>query len=431
MAEQAIEGWLTKPYDYERPQRGQIRQGVILRIEKRGIIVDVGLKRDGFVPIEDVERLGKGALSELTPDQEIETCVVRPVDREDKLILSLYKVRLAQDWARAKEMMENEEICHGVVNGSNQGGLTVSIGRLRGFIPASHLWRVNSRRLEPEERREKFQSYVGQELSLKVIEVKRVRRRLILSERLARQQLREQHRKRLLNELLEGQVCRGTVSHLREFGAFVDLGGADGLIHISELSWRRVQHPSEVVQVGDEIEVYVLRLDRERKRIGLSLKRLQPDPWSLVDVNYAKGQLVSGVVTNVAKFGAFVALDVGVEGLIHYTELADPPPKDPQTAVQVGDELVLRILRIEASRQRIGLSLKRVSSQERKDWLAGQTPDPVPEPDEARGVLSANAPVSLTSQEEGSLAGNDTTQDMAAGTPERVEKQISAEIVMH
>jgi small subunit ribosomal protein S1 len=373
VAEQEIEGWLTEPCDYKRPQRGQIRHGVILRVEKRGIIVDVGLKRDGFVPIGDVERLGKGALSELAPGQEIETCVVRPEDREGKLVLSLYKARLVQDWARAKEMMENEEICHGVVNGCNRGGLTVNIGRLHGFIPASHLWRVNSQRLEPEERREKFQRYVGQELPLKVIEVKRIRRRLILSERLARQQLREQHRERLLNELLEGQVCRGTVSHLREFGAFVDLGGADGLIHISELSWRRVQHPSEVVQMGDEVEVYVLRLDHERKRIGLSLKRLQPDPWSLVDMNYVEGQLVSGVVTNVAKFGAFVALDMGIEGLIHFSELTDPPPKDPRTVVQVGDELVLRILRIESYRRRIGLSLKRVSSQERDDWLMSRT----------------------------------------------------------
>jgi small subunit ribosomal protein S1 len=223
--------------------------------------------------------------------------------------------------------------------------------------------------------------------------VDRARRRLILSERLARRRIKEQKQKRLFDELLEGQVVQGVVCNLCNFGAFVDLGGADGLIHISELAWRRVEHPREVLQIGDEVQVYVLRLDRERKRIGLSLKRLQPDPWSLVNEIYVEDQLVSGVVTHVVEFGAFVALDSGVEGLVHVSELADPPPRDPRLVVKPGDELLLRILRIDAWRRRIALSLKEVSTQERSEWerapltdLIEQTDDETraPLPDDGR-----------------------------------------------
>jgi small subunit ribosomal protein S1 len=387
VAEQIV-GWLTEAYDYERPRRGQIREGVILRIEDRGIIVDVGLKRDGFVPTKDIQRLGKEASSQLEPGQEVTARIVRPVDREGKLVLSLYAAQLEQDWDKAQELLESGEMWHGQVIGHNRGGLVVKFGRLRGFVPGSHLSEMDNRHLSPDQRQEKFQACVGQELPLQVIEVVRDRRRLILSERRAQRQLRKQHRERLLNELLEGQVRRGTVSHLCNFGAFVDLGGADGLVHISELSWRRIQHPREVVQVGDEIDVYVLRLDHKRKRIGLSLKRLQPDPWDLVDLNYTEGQLVLGAVTNVAGFGVFVALDSGVEGLIHLSELADPPPEHPRTVVQPGQELVLRILRIESSRQRIGLSLKGVSAQARDEWLAEQALARAATPEEAGHSLS-------------------------------------------
>ena len=376
MAEQ-IKGWLTESYDYERPRRRQIRQGVILRVEERGVFVDVGLKRDGFVPRTDVERLEKEAASRLEPGQEVAVCVVKPEDRDGNLILSLYQARLKQDWVKAQEMLESGELWQGQVTGYNRGGITVKFGRLRGFVPGSHLMASQRRGLSPDQRAEKFKECVGQELSLKLIEVDRGKRRLILSERLAQRQLRRQHRERLLDELLEGQVCSGVVSQVCDFGAFVDLGGADGLVHVSELAWRRIRHPSEVVQVGDELKVYVLRLDHERKRIALSLKRLQPDPWDLVDQTYREGQMVSGVVTHVPKFGAFVALDIGVEGLIHISELADPPPTDPRMVVQRGDELLLRIIRIESARHRIGLSLKRVSALEHDEWFAERSAAPL------------------------------------------------------
>jgi small subunit ribosomal protein S1 len=386
--ENVIEGWLTKPHDYQRPRRGQIRKGVILRLEEQGAIVDVGLKRDGFVPQGDIERLGNETATSPEVGQEVIVRILRPRDRDGNLVLSLYQARQEKDWTEAQELLKSGQVWQGKATSSNRGGLVVKFGHIRGFVPASHLWGLDSRRLPSDQRQAKLQSYIGQELSMEVIEVDRSRRRLILSERLARRQLLRQRMEELLDELLEGQVVRGAVTRLVDFGAFVDLGGADGLIHISELAWRRVRHPREIVKVGDEIDVYVLQLDRQRKRIGLSLKRLQPDPWDLIDEIYTEGQLVTGVVTNVVQFGAFVLLDIGVEGLVHVSELADPPLLDPREVVQRGDELVWRILRIDSFRRRLSLSLKRVSPQERGEWLAQPERDRVPEADEANDLPS-------------------------------------------
>ncbi len=377
--EHAIAGWLTEPYDYQSPRRGQMRKGVILRLEERGAIVDVGLKRDGLVPHRDIERLGDEAASELKVGQEVVTCIVRPRDRDGRLILSLYQARLEKDWAQAQELLASGEMWRGQVTATNRGGLLVRFGGIRGFVPASHVWALGNQRMPPDQHQDKLKAHVGQELTLKVIEVERNRRRLILSERLARGQLRRQKMEHLLNELTEGQVIRGTITRIVDFGAFVDLGGADGLIHLSELAWRRVQRPQEVVQEGDQVDVCVMQLDRERKRISLSLKRLQPSPWDLMDEAYTEGQLVSGVVTNVVKFGAFVLLGIGAEGLVHVSELADPPPSDPREVVQPGEELVLRVLRIDSFRHRIALSLKGVSPQQRGEWLAQQARDRAPE----------------------------------------------------
>jgi small subunit ribosomal protein S1 len=373
--EQIVEGWLTTAYDYHRPRRGELRSGEILKVEDHGVTVDVGLKRDGFVPRTDLDRLEEEATNELEPGQEIVTRVVKPQDRNGDLVLSMFQARQEKDWDRAEQFLDDEKVWYAEVADYNKGGLLVSFGHVRGFIPASHLSTWDGQRLPTEEREAKLAKYVGQELPLKVIEVKRNKRRLILSERLARRQMRGQNMGRMLDELIEGMVVPGKVTRLANFGAFVDLGGAEGLIHISELAWRRIDRPSQVVHVGDEIDVYVLRLDHERKRIGLSLKRLQPNPWTLVDETYRVDQLVGGSVTNATDFGAFVVLPLGVEGLLHVSEIADPTPTDAREVVQRGDELVLRILRIDSFRQRIALSLKEVSEQEREEWLSEQAPE--------------------------------------------------------
>jgi small subunit ribosomal protein S1 len=427
LSEEKIEGWLTETYDYQRPKRGQVREGIILKVEDQGLFVDVGLKRDGFIPDSDIERLDEEIVSELEPGQEVEARIVRTADREGNIVLSLYQARLKKDWDRAHEMLESGDVAQGEVVEFNKGGLITKFGRLRGFVPGSHLWAPARRRFSRNERKELFQEYVGEELPLKVIEVNRDKRRLILSERLARRQMRKQQRKQLLNELMEGQVVEGTVRHLTDFGAFVDVGGADGLVHVSELAWRHIQHPSEVLEVGDKVKVYVLNLDRKRERIGLSLKRLQPNPWDAVELTYNEGQLVLGTVSDIKDFGAFVTLDVGVDGLVHISELADPPPKDPRTVVQPGDEVVLRILHIDSFRHQIGLSLRRVSAEERAERLMQNNRDQETAPDE----IDSTASTSTHTSDNGKTSPGETdgVEEMIFGgsEPERVAQEGSVE----
>ena len=354
-----MEKWLTENYDYEQPRRGETRTGILLDIDDRhGAVVDVGLKHDGLVPADDIDRLSEAEVARLKPGQEIEARIVRPQDQEDNLILSFYQVLSDKDWAKARELLEQDEIYHGEVVGYNRGGALVKFGHFQGFVPRSHLVAGSD-----------LPELIGQELPLKVMEVDRKQHNLVMSERLARQQLQEQNQVRLINELSPGQVIRGTVRHLTDFGAFVDLGGADGLIHVSELAWHHVDHPREIVQVGDEVEVQVIHLDYDRQRISLSLKRQQPNPWDQIELMYSADQLVLGTVSRVVKFGAFVTLAPGIDGLLHVSEIVDPPPDDPREFVQPGDELVLRILQVDAARQRISLSLKRVSDRERELWL--------------------------------------------------------------
>jgi small subunit ribosomal protein S1 len=358
-----------KEYTYQRPQRGDIRKGVILSIGLEEIVVNIGLKREGIVPSRDLELLGEEAVSELEVGDEVSVFVLKPRNENGNMIVSLNKARLEQDWLNAQELLASGEVWEGVVSSYNRGGLVVLFGKVRGFVPASQITGF-PRRLPPDQKESKLAEIVGRKLYLRIIEVDRRRRRLIFSERAGKRIWREQQRERLMQELCEGDIVRGTVSNLCDFGAFVDLGGADGLVHISELSWRRVRHPREVLQAGEEVDVYVLRLDYEKKRIGLSIKRLQPEPWTLIDDKYDVGQLVEGTVTNVTDFGAFVLIKEGVEGLIHISELAESAPNHPGEIVREGERLLLRIVRLDVRRRRLGLSLKRVLQSERDEWAA-------------------------------------------------------------
>jgi small subunit ribosomal protein S1 len=239
------------------------------------------------------------------------------------------------------------------VTGHNRGGVLVRWRRLEGFIPTSHLVTVG---VGGHDRRDSLNTLNNRVLGVKVIEVDQERRRLIFSEREAQKEWRQQQKARLLSELMEGDVVTGTVTGLRDFGAFVNLGGADGLIHVSELAWHRVDHPRDVLKIGDEIEVYVLSLDRETNRIALSRKRLLPDPWSDAMNRYHEGQQVEGTVTNVVDFGAFIALDDGLEGLLHLSEMGDGTLKEPHSYVKKGDRLQLRISRLEPDKRRVGFT---------------------------------------------------------------------------
>jgi small subunit ribosomal protein S1 len=365
----AMGGIPVEDWDYQRPRRGEVRTGVILSIGDQEIIVDVGAKRDGIVPYADMQRMGEEALAKLRVGSEIPVYILRPEDQEGNLLISLFMARQQQAWIRAQELFDSGEVWEEEVIGYNKGGLVVPMDEIRGFVPASQVPGF-PHGLGQEERLARLATMVGETLPVKVIEINRRKRRLILSSTAAQQDWRKQSRQNLLDELREGEVRTGTVSSLCSFGAFVDLGGADGLVHISELSWRRIRHPREVVSVGEEVEVYVLRLDEERQRIGLSLKRLQPEPWSLVEDKYELGQLIEGVVTNVVDFGAFAEVEEGVEGLIHVSELAEASISHPRDVVKKGDLLLLRVIRIDTRRKRLGLSLKRVLESEWSEWAA-------------------------------------------------------------
>jgi len=354
---------------YDMPQRGDIREGTIISVSPQEVVIDLGLKREAIVPANDLSRLDKSTLAELQEGSTWPVYILQPSDREGNLIVSLSRALQEKDWLIAQEKMDNNEMFEATVSGHNAGGLEVIFGKLRGFVPASHLSSL-PREMSPEERKAQLATYVGKTIPVKIVEVDRKRRRLIMSERAARRRWQREHRKQLLDDIQVGEIRQGAVRSLSEFGAFVDLGGADGLVHISELAWFPVAHPSEVLKVGQVVDVKVLRIDKQRERVGLSLKRVQPDPWSHIDELYEPNQLVEAVVTRVTDFGAFVRLRSGVEGLLHVSEMADIRPDHPQSLVSPGDLLLLRVLRIEPDRRRIGLSLRQVSETEWSEWAA-------------------------------------------------------------
>lgn len=356
---------------FRQLKAGDIVKGEIVSVSPTEVLVDVGAKSEGLVPAKELERLGREGLESLSVGDTIAVYVVRTEDRDGNLILSIRRAEEESDWVRAQELFEASEAFQSQVAGFNKGGLIVRLGRLRGFVPASQLGSRHrgSDKQQPEER---WARLVGGDIQVKVIELNRRRKRLILSERAAMRQRREARRAELLESLRPGEVRKGVVSSLAEFGAFVDLGGADGLVHLSELSWNRSAKPQDVVDVGQEVEVYVLNVDQERKRIGLSLKRLEPEPWATVESRYYVGQLVEGVITRLTNFGAFALVNDEVEGLVHISELSDGRVNHPQEVVQEGEKHVMRIIRIDAKRRRMGLSLRRVTDPEYADldWQA-------------------------------------------------------------
>ncbi len=367
---------LVDDFQYKPLKAGDTRDGIIVSISPSEILVDVGAKSEGFVHQREMERLGKEYLDSLSVGESVVVYVVRPEDRDGNIVLSLSRAQQERDWRDAEALLESGDVFESAVIGYNRGGVICRVGKVRGFIPASQLVTKGEAKGDANEET-RYASMVGKSLWLKVVELDRKRNRLILSERLAQRERRRGRKDELLGELKKGDVRKGRISSLAKFGAFVDLGGADGLIHLSELSWSRVNHPSEVIQVGDEVQVYVLNVDRDRKRIGLSLRRLEPEPWSVVHDRYAVGQVVEGVITKLASFGAFARVDGTLEGLIHISELANHRVTHPREVVKEGDVLNLRIIRIDPARRRMGLSLKRAAEEEyaEVDWRAANLSD--------------------------------------------------------
>jgi len=338
-------------------RRGEVVEGVVVSADRDEFLVDIGAKSEAVVPLNEIPQSEVPSVGET-----VLAYVLSGEDQEGRVVLSLTRARAERGWRNLQRRFEEGQTVEGDVVEHNKGGLVVNVEGVRGFVPLSQI--ADLRRGGPDESVEsRLEAMKGRTLLLKVIEMNRRRNRLILSERAALQERRAREKDRLLTELQPGDTRSGTVSSICDFGAFVDLGGADGLVHLSELSWGQVSHPSQVVKVGDQVDVYVVGVDRDNKKIALSLKRLQGEPWSRVNDKYAVGQVVNGRITKLAAFGAFAEIEPGVEGLIHISELSEDRITHPKQVVREGDELPLKIIRIEPARHRLGLSLRQVDEE--------------------------------------------------------------------
>src|SRR5215210_631910 len=336
---------------------GDIVEGEVVRIDRDEVLVDIGYKSEGLVPSNELTiRKGADPHDVVEIGQRLEALVMQKEDADGRLILSAKRAAFERAWNRIEEAYNDQRTVEGPVIEVVKGGLILDIG-LRGFLPASL---VDIRRVR------NLDSFLGQKLECKVIELNRSRNNVVLSRRAVLEEERKEERERILTSLEEGMIVRGTVSNLVDFGAFVDLEGIDGLIHISELSWQHVDHPSEVVEVGEEVEVKVLEVDRDRERISLGLKQTRKDPWQEIVERVNVGEQIQGRVTKLVSFGAFVEVAEGVEGLIHISELAEHHVETPDEIVRSGDEVEARIIDVDAKRRRLSLSL-RPKKEEREE----------------------------------------------------------------
>ena len=358
-----FEQYLEQDLDLDLPGRGDLREGVIVEIRPSELLVNVGSKRDGVVPQSDLARLEPEFVKNLHEGQTVDVVISKQPDDDGIFVLSMADALQQRDWIRAQELMDNGEITTHKVVGYNKGGLTVEFNHLRGFVPASHIVDM-PRNLSEDQRRVELENRIGQKMRLKVIEVERRRRRLVMSESLAEREYQAQRREELFKTLKVGDIITGEVRSLRPFGAFVDIGGGDGLLHVSEIGWSNINHPREALEVGQTIDVQVIRIDPDNQRIGLSRKRLLANPWDTVEERYKPGDIIDTTITRIVDFGAFAELEPGIEGLIHISEIADIAVAEPLKTIRVGDEVKAKVLRVDRKRQRVGLSLRQADGNE-------------------------------------------------------------------
>jgi small subunit ribosomal protein S1 len=351
-------------------KKGDLVEGTVVATSPTAVSVDVGVGKDGLIPTRELERMNRETLDLLKVGSKITVFVINPHSQPNgDILLSINRALEELDWQRAEQFRESQEVYESHVAGYNKGGLIVRFGRLRGFVPQSQISGDRRRSGESETPEERWGKMVNESITVKVMEVDRSRNRLILSERLAARESRESRKEQLITRLQVGEVRTGRVVSLVDFGAFVDIGGAEGLVHLTELSWKHVTHPKEFLKIGQEVKVEVISIDPDNKRIGLSMKRQETDPWDTVAINYQIGQLVQGIVTKLTKFGAFVRLvDVPeIEGLVHISELSDQRVVHPREVLNEGDTVTLRVVKMDISDRRLGLSLKKVHSAEYLD----------------------------------------------------------------
>jgi small subunit ribosomal protein S1 len=345
------------------PKSGETRTGVIASLTDSEVLVSVGAKSEGIISGREFDQIDAEFRSEFEVGKEIPVYVLSLEDKNGNLVLSYNRAREEMDWDFAEKLQESDDIYESKVVGFNKGGLIVGMGQLRGFVPASQIGLSRRMTITGDTPEKRYSDIVGEAVSVRVIEVDRTRRRLILSERMALKETRETLKERLLDDLSVGDIRAGRVTSLADFGAFVNIDGADGLVHLSEISWERIQSPKEVLNVGQEVNVQVISIDRERKRIGLSLRRLEDNPWLKKVEHLREGQLIEGTITHLTKFGAFAKLgDDDLEGLIHVSELSTTRVEHPKEILSEGETLTLRVIKIDKERQRLGLSLRKVDS---------------------------------------------------------------------
>jgi small subunit ribosomal protein S1 len=351
-----IDGQIVPNYDatFTPFEEGEVVTGIVVRIDNDEVLVDIGYKSEGVIPSNELSiRKAVDPHDEVEMGEEVDALVLTKEDQDGRLIMSKKRARFEKAWRRIEAAAESGEPVEGTVIEVVKGGLIIDLG-VRGFLPASL---VDIRRVP------NLDEYLGTKIECKVIELNRARNNVVLSRRAVLEEERKEQRQEILDRLQPGLIVEGQISNIVDFGAFVDLNGIDGLIHISELSWSHVNHPSEILAIGDTVAVKVLDIDRERQRISLGLKQTQEDPWQRVVDTYNVGDELEGTVTKVVTFGAFVEILDGVEGLVHISELAPHHVENPREIVSPGDDVKVKILEIDSERRRLSLSVKRVEGQ--------------------------------------------------------------------
>jgi small subunit ribosomal protein S1 len=415
---------------------GDILEGTVVRIDRDEVLLDIGYKSEGVIPTKELSiRHDVDPSQVVKVGDQVEALVLQKEDKEGRLILSKKRAQYERAWGRIEEVMQSGGTIKGPVIEVVKGGLILDIG-LRGFLPASLVDLRRVRDLHP---------FVGTELEAKIIELDRNRNNVVLSRRAFLEESQSEGRKKFLESLQKGERRKGTVSSIVNFGAFVDLGGVDGLVHVSELSWKHVDHPSEVVQVGQEVEVEVLDVDLERERVSLSLKATQEDPWKEFERKYSAGEIIDGQVTKLVPFGAFVRVAAGIEGLVHISEISDQHIETPESVLSVGEEVRVKVIEVDVPRRRISLSMRQVGgAMPRPASEIEEEATPAPEPEtvavepagneavvETEEVAAASPvaePVAAVEAEPEAPAGEPSTVETAVSTDAAVDEEPAATV---
>jgi len=408
---------------------GDIMEGTVVKIDRDEVLLDIGYKSEGVIPSKELSIRHDVDPGEVVKvGDTIEALVLQKEDKEGRLILSKKRAQYERAWGRIEDIMTSGGTIAGPVIEVVKGGLIIDIG-LRGFLPASL---VDLRRVRD------LQPFVGTELECKIIELDRNRNNVVLSRRAFLEESQSEGRKKLLESLQKGERRRGTVSSIVNFGAFVDLGGVDGLVHVSELSWKHVDHPNEVVTVGEEVDVEVLDVDLDRERVSLSLRATQEDPWKEFERMYQAGEVVDGAVTKIVPFGAFVRVSQGIEGLVHISELSEEHVESPEQVVNVGDEVRVKVVDVDVQRRRISLSMKQVGGQPLRapsdeieaEVVVEAMPEVAPVPDVVpdKSEVREPEPPPLDVPEEEAAAP--ATEPVVEAPEEQSEEDISLEAIV-